>query len=46
MSEIFFQNIFPFLRDIPGMKISEVITAYRFLRDIPGMKISDAITAD
>ncbi len=40
------QNKFPFLRDIPGVEISDAITAYCFLRDIPGVKISDAITAD
>jgi len=46
ISEIRFQTIFPFLRDIPRMKILDVITAYCFLRDIPGVKISDAITID
>jgi hypothetical protein len=46
ISEIRFQIIFPFLRDIPRMKILDVITAYCFLSDIPGVKISDAITID
>ncbi len=45
ISEIRFQTIFPFLRDIPRMKILDVITAYCFLRDIPRMKILDVITA-